>query len=248
MRKPMAIMIVLLVLGGANSAAALQGTAGGHCDGNNHVITVGGYYMPGFDGEFTGLVLVREAIGVCRPPVTLPDVPLPFEPVATPGEWPEYTATAVLPAPGDAATYRYTPYAVRAEGGLEPLLAYCDADMRSYALVACDDVPLARGTIAFDPSSFGTGTLLYLVESCVDDCWTEDVWVYLDGTMLADLAGEPAQGLLGAVVDVYGTRTYCTMPGGDYHTITRIDRTAGGGCGAVPAEPQSWGGLKAVFR
>ncbi len=248
MRKPMAIMTALAMLGWATGAAALQGLADGHCDGNNHVITVGGYYFPDFDGEFTGLVLVREAIGVCRPPVTLPEMPLPFEPVAMPGGHFEYMATVVLPAPGDAATYRYTPYAVRAEGGVEPLLANCDADMRSYALVACDDVPLARGTIAYDPNSFGSGTLLYLIESCMDDCWTEDMWVYLDGSILADLAGEPAQGLLGAVVDVYGTRTYCTMPGGDYHTITRIERTVGGGCGAVPAEPWSWGGLKAVYR
>lgn len=248
MRKPMAIMIALLALGSATGAAALQGSAGGHCDGDNHVITVGGYCMPDLDGEFTGLVLVREAIGVCRPPVTLPEVPLPFEPVAAPGGYFEYTATAVLPAPADAATYRYTPYAVRAAGGLEPLLANCDADLRSYALVACADLPLARGTIAFDPGSVGTGTLLYRVESCAEDCWTEDVGVYLDGTMLADLAGEPAPGLLGAVVDVYGTRTHCTMPGGDYHTITRIERTVGGGCGAVPAQPQSWGGLKAVYR
>ena len=247
MRKLLAIMTGLLVLGWTAGAAALQGVATGHCDGDDHVITVSGYYIPDFDGDFSGLVLVREAIGVCRAPLTLPDVPLPFEPVQTP-EGLVYTATAVLPAPAEAATYRYTPYAVRSEGGLEPLFAYCDADMRSYALVACGDLPLARGTVVYDPTSIGTGTLLYLVELCADECWTEDMWVYLEGTMLADLAGEPAQDLLGTVVDVYGTRTYCTMPGGDYHAITRIERTVGGGCGPVPAEPRTWGGLKADYR
>lgn len=247
MRYLIATIIGILILGAAGGAWALQGVATGTCDGTNHVVTIEGFTVPAYDGDFTGLVLVRTPIGVCRAPETVTDPPLPFDPQPGP-EGMTYTATAVVPAPAEAAVYRYVPYAVRPDGSLESLLANCSADLRSYALVACDDVPLARGTVAIDPQSIGTGTLAYVIENCADDCWTENIEAYLDGDTFSALAGEPVQNLLGATVDVYGTRTYCTMAGGDYHTVTRIERTTGGVCGAVPDAPTGWGELKALYR
>ncbi|MFO7654839.1 MAG: hypothetical protein R6X25_13640 [Candidatus Krumholzibacteriia bacterium] len=243
MRVLLPVSVICLVLGSATGARALQGTATGFCDAGSHVVTISGTIYPDVEGTFTGLVLVREAIGVCAPSVTLPEEPLPFEPQPGDEGFPVYTATAVLPAPADAAVYRYQPYAIRADGGLEPLDANCGADMRSYALVACGSVPFARGSIAYD-----TGTLTYRVELCPDDCWTEPVGVDLDGPTLESLAGEPAPSLVGVVVDVYGTRTYCRMLGGDLHEITALSRTEDGACGPVPASTVTWGDLKAIYR
>ncbi len=245
-------LLMTIVLGGlillpAGDVMALQGAAGGHCDGDQHVLTIAGFYLPQIDGAFTGLVLVREAIGVCREPVTLPDPPLPFDPQPT-SEGFEYTATAVLPAPAEAAVYRYTPYGVRPDGSLEILHAHCSADDRSYALIACSDVPLARGTVVVDPDYANSGTAAVVFDNCADDCWTERIGAYLDLDTFTALTGHSAWDLYGVTVDVYGTRTWCTMLGGDYHTVTRIELTTGGGCGSVPGAPTSWGRLKAQYR
>lgn len=246
MRQRILIGLGLVAACWPAGASALQGAAGGHCEGTDHVVTVSGWYIEPFDGEFTGLVFVREAIGFCTPAVTVPDEPLPFTPQDTGDDYPVYTATAVLPAPAEAAVYRYTPYAVRPGGGLEPIHAQCSADDRSYALVACDEVPLARGTFALGPN-YPT-VVDFQVLNCPDDCWTEGIGAFLDETIVAQVSGMPAGDLLGRTVDVHGTRTWCTMPGGDYHTVTRIVPTEGGGCGAVPAGDASWGGLKATYR
>ncbi|MFO7610111.1 MAG: hypothetical protein R6X35_13145, partial [Candidatus Krumholzibacteriia bacterium] len=152
MRKTMLIGMGLAAVCWPTGASALQGAASGHCAGTDHVVTVSGWTIEAFDGEFTGLVFVREAIGFCTSAVTVPDEPLPFAPQDTGDDYPVYTATAVLPAPAEAAVYRYTPYAVRPGGGLEPIHAQCSADNRSYALVACDEVPLARGTFMLGPN------------------------------------------------------------------------------------------------
>jgi hypothetical protein len=238
------IAMALVVLPAA--ALALQGTAVGHCDGADHVVTVSGFYLDFADPEIVGLVFVRAPIGVCGTPVTLPDPPLPFVLQDLGNGLPEYTATLVSPAPAETAVYRYTPYGVRADGGLEPLWAQCDADNRSYALVGCDEVPLARGILALGPNN---PTLTdFQVENCPDDCWSEGIGAFLDEAAVLALSGQSAWDLLGRTVDVYGTRTYCTMSGGDYHELTRIVPTAGGACGSVPALPATWGGLKATYR
>lgn len=246
MRKTILIGMGLAATCWPTGASALQGVAGGHCAGTDHVVTVTGWYIEAFDGEFTGLVFVREAIGFCTSAVAVPEEPLPFVPQDTGDVYPVYTATAVLPAPAEAAVYRYTPYGVRPGGGLELIHAQCDADDRSYALIACDEVPLARGTFMLGPN-FPTVTD-FQVLNCPDDCWTEGIGAFLDETIVAQVSGMSVGDLLLQTVDVYGTRTWCTMPGGDHHTVTRIVPTEGGGCGAVPAEESSWGGLKATYR
>lgn len=246
MRQAIMIGLGLAALCRPTGASALQGMAGGHCDGTDHVVSISGWYIEAFDGDFTGLVFVREAIGFCTPAVTVPEEPLPFVPQDTGEAYLVYTATAVLPAPAEAAVYRYTPYAVRPGGGLEPIHAQCDADDRSYALIACAEVPLARGTFLPGPN-YPTVTE-FQVLNCPDDCWSEGIGVFLDETSVAQVSGMSAWDLLGRTVDVYGTRTWCTMPPGVYHTVTRIVLTNGGGCGPVPAEDASWGGLKATYR
>lgn len=245
-RTLIAVVMGLGAAGWVTNASALQGAAGGHCEGTDHVVTVSGWYIEAFDGEFTGLVFVREAIGFCTPAVTVPDQPLPFTPQDTGDDYPVYTATVVLPAPAEAAVYRYTPYAVRPGGGLEPIHAQCSADDRSYALIACDEVPLARGTFVLGPNY--PAVIDFQVLNCPDDCWTEGIGAFLDETIVAQVSEMSARELLLQTVDVYGTRTWCTMAGGDYHTVTRIVPTEAGGCGAVPAEDASWGGLKATYR
>ncbi|MFO7610458.1 MAG: hypothetical protein R6X35_14930 [Candidatus Krumholzibacteriia bacterium] len=247
-RTLIAVFMGLGAAGWATNAAALHGSATGHCDGANHVVTVSGWYDEAQDGGLIGLVFVREAIGFCAAPVTVPGEPLPLVQVAGDGPYPTYTTTATLPAPAEAAVYRYTPYAVRADGGLEPLVSNLAADNRTYALVACGEAPILRGTVIPDWDNLDWCGTCFAIDPCPGDCWSETVMVYLDGPTLESLAGEPAAGLLGAVVDVYGARTYCTMPVCVSHTLSGVVRAEDGACGPVPAEDSSWGGLKATYR
>lgn len=249
MRVPIAALATALVLGAACEAAAVQGTASGHCEGDKHVITVGGWYFPDADGEITGLVLVRTAIGVCRDPKVIPDDPLPFEPVpgGEPGLY-EYTATVTVPVPAEAAVYAYTPYAVRPDGSREILHAQCSADDRSFALISCGDLPFVRGTVEYDFSNISWCGLCFRVAPCQDDCWTIDPWLTFDSDTLEGMTGRTWQDLLGSAVDLHGDRTWCVMPGGAYYEVTRIVPTEGGVCGSVPAAASSWGSLKAMYR
>lgn len=247
MRTLVAVFIGFSAAGWAADTAALSGVANGHCDGANHVVTVSGLYDEVADGGLTGLVFVRDAIGFCTPPVTVPAEPLPLLPVA--GEFSlTYTATAVLPAPAEAAVFRYMPYAVRSDGSLEPLATPPQVFSPISTLVACVDAPLLRGTVTLDLPNLQWCGICYTIEPCPGDCWTEVLQFYLDGPTLESLTGESASDLLGSVVDVFGTNIFCTMPVCASFTITDIERAEDGGCGSVPVAGKSWGGLKATYR
>ena len=240
-------ILVLVILLSGSQAFAMQGSAHVECVGGDHVLTVGGWYFEEFDPEVTGLVFRREAIGVCAPDVIIPETPLPFETELDPYGYGNYSATMTVTPPHSDVAYRYQPFAVLTDGSLQPLFAQCDSDNRSYALAGCSDAPIHRGRVEITPNCM-MGDLCINIVPCEANCWSEYYWDYLSIEAFEELAGEPVGNLLGEVVDLYGTRTYCTMPGGNYHEITRIERAPDGVCGPVPVEPSSWGSFKARYR
>jgi hypothetical protein len=142
--------------------------------------------------------------------------------------------------------YKYVPYGVKADSSLQAIWTYCDNDWRGYAQVACVDVPFSRGTVALG-STWSKG-MSFRIVPCEQDCWSTDLYFEILSADLAQYAGEPAIGLLGQVVDVFGGRTYCGMIGDPTYYITKIARAALGSCGPVPAEVANWGSVKALYR
>lgn len=232
---------------GAGEGRASQFAAAAHvtCVDGAHVVTVaGGYYEP-IAGEYDHFVLRREAIGICEPDVYLEDTPLPFEPVDEFDYW-SFSATITLTPPRDDVVYRYVPFAVRPDGSRQSITHNCDADVRSYALTNCGTAPFLRGHVQ---GILVIGSPYYFrIVPCEDDCWSEYLYWEFSESELTALAGESAFGLVGHVVDVYGRRTYCGMPGDPGHIVTRLDRTADGACGPVPVEAVGWGHVKAMYR
>ncbi len=244
--------LLMLILLNVPNAWALMAAANSECVGGAHVVTVSGVYMEEvggeiYDGEISGLVFECQAIGVCEPSFFFPETPLPFDPQPNPGGgWLAYEAECTIVPPLEGVAYRYIPYGVRPDGTLVTTGHYCSADSRSYALASCHEVPIARGVLTFAGSN--GGDLTFHIESCEPDCWSEGIWTYLDIPTVEELSGQPWGSLFGQVVDLYGTRTYCTMLGGDYHELSGIALSPGGNCGPVPTESESWDSLKAKYR
>jgi hypothetical protein len=250
MRHYILTSILVFTLFHSIPALGLDAAASGECQGTIHSVHVSGYYIEEIggeivDGDISGIVFKCEAIGICEPSFFSP--PLPFDPQPNPqGGFPEYYAEYSIEPPLSGVAYRYTPYGVRPDGTLVSTMHHCDADSRSYALVGCEDTPIARGVFVIDGNS--GGDLLFGIQNCGEDCWTEYIGTYLGPSAVQELSGQPWESLLGRVVDIFGTRTYCAMPGGDYHVITRIELSEGGACGPVPTQIETWSGLKAQYR
>jgi hypothetical protein len=226
-------------------ASELAASANVECRDGAHVVTVAGSYYEPIVGEYDHLVLRRQAVGLCEPDVFLEDTPLPFEPVDE-GGYSSFSATVTVVPPRDDVVYRYQAFAERPDGSRQYISSHCDADSRGYALTECGTAPFQRGRVEFDWDEWNSFT--FRVVACEADCWTEPFYTMLSLADLTALAGEPAFDLVGQVVDVYGRRTYCGMPGDPSHTITRIERTVDGACGPVPVEAVGWGSVKALFR
>ncbi|MCP4292426.1 MAG: hypothetical protein GY780_11410 [bacterium] len=211
-----------------------------------HTVTLSGSYFEEFDGEISGLVFKCEAIGICESSFFSPDEPLPFEPHWESGEpLPVYEATAEITPPHEGVIYRYQPYAIRPDGSRFSIHPSC-SDSRGYALTSDEGVPFLRGTLELSGSN--GDDYFFHIEPCPDDCWTEEFFDQLDQNILQDLSGESWTNLLGQVVNLYGERTYCTMPGGNYYNLSQIDLMDGGNCGPVPLDNVSWSNLKAYYR
>jgi hypothetical protein len=247
MRKLILVLCMLAVMAIAAAAAANDGRASGVCVNGQHIVTVSGWYDEQFAEPVVGIKVLRQAIGVCEPEAYLPDDPLPIETAPDPegGGLPIYEVTLTVDPPTPGAAYRYTPFGVREDGSLVTMYNYCGADMRSYALIACDGAPLLRGTVGI---TYAGSDILVTIDPCSGDCWTESLGLPLTADAFESLAGEPWTALLGQAVDVSGDRTYCTMPGGDYYALTAIVRAPDGVCGPIPVERRSWGGVKALYR
>jgi len=233
-------------------AQALDASAHGECVGGTHEVTVSGHYVEElggeiYDGEISGLVFECQAIGVCEPSFFFPETPLPFEPYPDPnGGFPRYSAEFSIVPPISGVTYRYKPYGVRPDGTLVPTSHHCGSDHRSYALVGCGDIPIARGVI-FDYASYGLPPGLDF-RICDTNCWSENIWLEWEESMIEELSGLPLEVVLDEVIDIYGTRTYCGMLGAPYYDISRIEITTGGDCGSVPVKRENWDSLKAMYR
>lgn len=240
-----AVAVAFLFVPGDVRASDISGAAGVACVDGAHVVTVAGSYYNGVAGEYDHIVLERQSIGVCEPDVILEDAPLPFEPVAHVG-YASFTATVTIVPPRGDVAYRYLPRIVRPDGSRAPLIHFCDADSRSYALTDCGTAPFLRGRVEMEWD--GWSAFVFRITACEGDCWTEPHYETLSEATLTALAGEPAFGLVGRVVDVYGPRTYCGMLGDPGHTLTRVARTVGDACGPVPAESVGWGAVKAMYR
>lgn len=243
--------VLVLVLLAAPNAWGLIAAANSECVEGTHVITVSGYYIEEWggeiiDGEISGLVFECQAIGICEPSFFFPETPLAFEPQPNPGSWPVFEAECTIAPPFDGVPYRYIPFGVRPDGSLVSTSHNCDADQRSYALASCEDIPITRGVLEIE--SINGDDIYFHIDPCDSDCWSEDIWAFLDIARVEELSGQAWDSLLGQVIDVFGSRTYCTMPGGDYHDITRIALSSAGNCGPVPTEEESWGSLKAMYR
>jgi hypothetical protein len=252
MRRFSILPVLLVTLFWSTGARALDAAATVECVGGDHLVSVSGFYIEEiggeiYDGEISGIVFECQAIGVCEPAFFYPETPLPFDPQPHPDGWPVYEAQVTITPPLEGVAYRYIPHGVRPDGTLVATQHHCGADGRSYALASCPDVPITRGTLMIDGDD--GGELLFRIDSCSANCWTENVWAYLTSSLLEELAGPSWASLIGQSVDVFGTRTYCSMLGGDYHLITSISPALGDeDCGPVPSQGRSWGGLKAMSR
>ena len=238
-------LLAFLLASTGGRASEISGAAGVVCVDGAHVVTVAGSYYYGIAGEYDHIVLERQAIGVCEPNVFLEDTPLLFEPVDQVG-YASYTATVTVVPPRGDVVYRYLPRIVRPDGSRVSLIHFCDADSRSYALTDCDTAPFLRGRVEMEWD--GWSAYVFRITACDGDCWTEPHFETLSQETLTALAGEPAFGLVGRVVDLFGPRTYCGMLGDPGHTLTRVARTVGDACGPVPAESVGWGAVKAMYR
>jgi len=226
---------------------ATSGRAQVTCENGEHVVSISGSVFPESDDDFMGLVLERETVGICTTSEFVPAIPLPFDPQPNPEYgYPTYMATVTLTPPLQGVTYRYTPYGVREDGSRVRFFSACASDHRSYALTSCSSAPFLRGEL--EMIDFNGGDLLFGIDPCEPDCWTESIYIYMDVTALESIVGDGWNDLLGQVVDVFGDRSFCSMIGGPSHDISSIVPAPAGACGAVPVERMSWGGLKASYR
>lgn len=251
MRYVSALFCLILALSNASTAMALDAAAHAVCVDDAHVVSVSGSYREEaygeiYDGEISGLVFKCEAIGVCEPSFFYPDTPLAFDPQPGAGGWSYYAAEFSISPPLPGVAYRYTPFGVRPDGTLVPTEHHCDNDSRSYALIGCEGVPVARGVLEIN-STYGD-EVYFQIDNCAANCWTENIWSLLDIQDVEDLSGQPWGNLVGQVVDVSAARTYCTMPPGSSHVFTGIALGPNGDCGPVPVESESWGSLKGMYR
>ncbi len=238
--------VFLFSLLASSNVYALDAAASGECIGGTHFVSVSGYYIAEDDGEISGLVFKCEAIGVCEPSFFYPETPLPFVAPPNPDTYPRYHAEFSIDPPIEGVAYRYTPYGVRPDGSLVSTWHHCDGDSRSYALVSCSEVPIARGRLVYSFDCYGD--FCVRLESCEANCWTEQIWTVWDYVTVLELSDGSGEVLYDQIVDVFGERTYCTMPGGDKYTISRFSLSADSDCGAVSIDNLNWGSLKAQFR
>ena len=170
-------------------ACAMDGRAHYVCEGDLHVVTISGWYYEEYIGPVDGIILKREAVGVCVASDFVPENgPLPLETFPNPeGGFPVYEIAVTIVPPLSDVTYRYTPFGVRPDGSLVPMFNYCSTDMRSYALATCGDAPFARGKVVVRSGS----VLNFGIQLCTSECWTEWVGVYLNVALLEELVGEP---------------------------------------------------------
>lgn len=254
-RRPYILLILpaLVLTLAADRALALDAAAYAECiDGAHHVRVTGQYIeeVGGeiYDGEIAGLVFECQAIGSCAPSFFYPETPLPFDPQPSDDGWPVYEAEMTIEPPIEGVAYRYIPYGVRPDGTLVSTYHACDADSRSYALVGCAGVPIARGVVVID-QEFGDNRLFRILMCPAARCWSELLYLpSLDVAALEAAAGVRWRDLVGMTVNVYGTRTYCSMPGGDSHEISRMSLSLDYACAFVQTEDVSWDGLKAMYR
>jgi hypothetical protein len=235
------VPLLLLVLPTASHAANARAYA--TCDGGQHLVSVsGGYDDTGSDTLYEAVVFKREAIGLCQPPEFLPAEPIPLVLEQFDGTYYTFEASARFDIPSPGVAYRYTPYGLLSDGSMEPMFYLCDTDGRNYAIANCDYAPIARGRLELASLCF-LGECVEVI-SCSQNCWTEHIVANL--ISLPDAKPYPLP--FGEVVDVYGDRTSCAMPGGEYYSLTRIELAPRGECGPVPVQATNWGRMKATFR
>lgn len=243
MRKRAVLAPILLMLISAGTAAALDGGAWVRCEDGQHTVSVSGSYVEEYDGVIDGIVFKREVIGLCAEPQYLPDPPLPFKPQPDYANVYYYQASMPIDDPTTHFSFRYTPYGVRPDGTLVPTTYSCDADYRNYALASCGGAPIGRGRLEYN-DDYDPGFYLTLVH-CTESCWNERIWLYPSE---ADaVSEEPIGDLIGNVVDIYGNRTFCSMPLGDAYHVSRIESAPTGTCTSLPVREHTWGSLKATF-
>jgi hypothetical protein len=242
-RTFMAGPIALLLLTMATVSEAVTARAYVSCENGQHLVSVSGWYLDsGYDTLYEAVVFKREAIGVCRPPELIPSEPIPIVLELLYGNNYTFEASVTFSVPESDVAYRYTPYGVLPDGSLESMYYNCDYDSRNYAIANCSDAPIARGRLEFTWECL-SGWCAQVIP-CGDDCWTEEIFVNLTG--LPDARPYPVP--FGEVVDVYGDRSNCSMPGGDPYSLTRLERAPQGACGPVAVQETNWGRVKARFR
>lgn len=238
-------MAILPCLPVGTQASQVSGAASVTCVGDAHQVHVAGSYYEPIPGEYDHILLQRLSIGVCEPDEFLTDATLPWAPVADYGRE-TFAATVTVVPPGPTRVYRYVPWLVRPDGSRVAMRHYCDADWRSYALTDCGTAPFLRGRVELDWSC--PGTLCFRVAACSEDCWDESYWEPITIEQLTALSGLTVGEVLGRVVDVYGGRTYCGMPGDPGYVLARMELVEGDACGPVPVHATSWGSFKAMYR
>lgn len=119
MKRPAVFVSCICAIAFATPGWALDGHARVECLNGNHRVTITGTYHEEIDGEFVGIVLQREAIGVCVEDGFVPEEPLPFLPQFNPDyDYPTYEAVVTIDPPLDGVAYRYKPFGVRPDGSL----------------------------------------------------------------------------------------------------------------------------------
>lgn len=245
MKRFLAVFVFAALGGWASQAAALTGSAGGQCDGGQHVVTAGGFYDATADGDIVGVVFLRQAVGACLPDEEVPAAPVSleiFDSTVYPGQ--EWQATASVPAPPLDIVYRYVAQAVHTDGTREAV-RFSGNGYPPVTLVSCGDAPFLRGPIIEDPLYSTDLNPLYTFAPLPQDCWTEELFnVDYTAEQLESMLGGTMAQLLGQNVNAYGEIAGHDLVPAASHWITKVELVDP----TVPAESSSWGGLKADYR
>lgn len=238
LRPVFAAGMALLAFNAADALSQVVTTA--ECVGDTARIRVDivGWDLP---EQYTGFVLVREALGLCdsRLVLTTPAIPIDHTPPPE-GSAAEHIFMERIPVP--ERWFRYGVMLADAGGALTPAWN-CGTNAGPFAYVAQGEALLTRGFLVwFPPHDIRFST-------CAQDCW---LWCdQIDLSQVEPTAYQPYVSPIspGPVpVDVYGYPEQSGMLWQYCMYATRIVPAPSGVCGPLPAAHSSWGRLKASYR
>ncbi len=219
---------------------------------NGPVATVQISILNNYGSDFSGLILTRQAIGLCEDPVvvTSSPIPLPSESTSPPPateDWVFHEIPIAVPYPN--VNFKFTALLVDESGIHYPV----PQDYTFYPPSVPSDVssngdaPIMRGSLMGLPCGL-EGSFNIFVTPCEEGCWGEPEMSFIAECVNQDdiLFLHCYQGIvdiLGLPFEPNGMVTPFYI-----YSITDIVAAPDGACSPVPVEEISFGALKAQYR